>query len=150
MIPETDLAYLAGVVDVLGRIWTRPSSNGRRLPLLELNANRPELMEWLSDLTRTDVVVTSRDYMRLGCAEHCSESHVHTVSTSTRWSVTGAKATIVLFNIEPYVFLKRPEVEYALGLGMMSEMRAQTVRDMKTRGWVVPPDAILSRGAKSA
>lgn len=150
MIPESDLAYLAGVIDVMGRIWTRPSSNGRRLPLLEISANRPELMDWLSETTSTEVFTTSRDYMRMGCAEHCAESHVHSVSTSTRWSVTGAKATIVLFNIEPYAFLKRPEVEFALGLGMMAEMRAQTVRSMRAKGWTIPPDAILSSGAKSA
>ncbi len=150
MIPESDLAYLAGVVDVLGRIWSRPSSNGRRLPLLEINGNRPELLAWLGEITSTDIIPTSRDYMRSGCEEHCPQQHVHTISNSTRWSVTGAKATIVLFNIEPFIFLRRPEVEFALGLGMMAEMRAQTVRDMKTNGWAVPPDAILSRGAKTA
>lgn len=150
MIPETDLAYLAGVLDVLGRIWHRPSANGRRLPLLELNLKQPDLMAWLGEITGTDVVTTSRDYMRMGCAEHCAESHVHSVSTSTRWSVTGAKATIVLFNIEPYAFLKRPEVEFALGLGMMAEMRAQTVRSMRAKGWTIPPDAILSKGARTA
>jgi hypothetical protein len=150
VIPETDLAYLAGVIDVMGRVWTRPSSNGRRLPLLEINAKQPDLMDWLSALTGTEVITTSRDYMRLGCTEHCSEQHVHATSTSARWSITGAKATIVLSGIEPFSYLRRPEVEYALGLGMMAEMRAQTVRDMKARGWVIPPGAILSSGAKVA
>ncbi len=150
MIPETDLAYLAGVLDIMGRIWTRPSSDGRRLPLLEINAKQPDLMEWLAGLTGTSVVTTSRDYMRLGCNEHCSEKHVHATSTSARWSVTGAKATIILFGIEPFSFIRRAEVEYALGVGMLAEMRSQTVRDMKSRGWVIPPDAILSKGAQAA
>lgn len=150
MISDTDLAYLAGVIDVMGRVWTRPSSNGRRLPLLEINAKQPDLMEWLGSLTGTEVITTSRDYMRLGCTEHCKEQHVHATSTSSRWSVTGAKATIVLFGIEPFSYLRRAEVEYALGLGLLAEMRAQTVRDMKSRGWAIPPDAILSKGAQAA
>lgn len=140
MIADTELAYIAAVVDLQARLTTRPSPNGR-LPVVEINGNNWPLLEWLSKMTNSASFETRRDYQRYGCSEHCSDKHIHTTSHSGRWSVTGAKATILLFNIEPFVWLKRPDVEQLLGLGLMSEMRSQSINDMKRLGWALPLQA---------
>jgi hypothetical protein len=145
-LPETDIAYIAAVLDTTGRLTTRKSA-GHELPLVELNCKNYPLLDYLADVTSTATFATQRDYQRFGCQEHCAEKHVHTISHSARWSIVGAKATIVLYNIEPYVFLRRPEVEELLAIGLGCEARSNTIRDMRSKGWEIPQFASVTKAA---
>lgn len=135
MITETQLAWCAGVIDVLGLIKTRPMDTGSELTYVGVSSTRPDILEALGDLTGTGVVTVHRDYKRLGCGEHCEEPHLHVVSTTARWSLTGAKATVFLSAIEPYLITKREPAQEAIAAGLVAPRKAATLTKMYRLGW---------------
>jgi hypothetical protein len=56
--------------------------------------------------------------VKAGCTEHCREKHQHVMSVSGRWSVTGANATVVLWNIRPFIQLQTEQVRTDLVVGL--------------------------------
>ena len=76
--------------------------------------------------------------MKAGCSEHCGEKHQHVQSMSGRWSVTGAKATVVLWNIRPYQHLQVKAADTALVVGLGTGYKPATVARMAELGWDVP------------
>lgn len=133
-----DLAYIAGVIDTRGHIATR-SVRGATLPLLAVSSSESALLEWLGDATGTRPVSTRRDYGRMGCSAHCPEPHLHVTSVSGRWSVTGVKATVVLFGVAPYLRVRAEDAQAAVTLGLSAGFKQATVTKMAALGWPVPP-----------
>ena len=85
-----------------------------------------------------NVVPTERDFTKAGCAEHCSEKHLHVRSLSGRWMISGAKATIVLAAVQPYLRLRAAEVEDAVALGLAANFKGATAQAMRKLGWPIP------------
>jgi hypothetical protein len=129
---------VAGVVDLLGLIRVRDLPNGTRLPVMQMHGNHMPTFTYLSELTGTKAIVVRRSYSRAGCAQHCKEKHQHITSVSGRWSLTGAKATIVLWNIRPYLRVQADRAEEALNVGLRTRFKAATLEKMRQLGWDIP------------
>ena len=137
MIDTPTLAYIAGVLDLHGVIRTRTAGD-TELPYVALSGSNEGMLTFLADVTGTRAVVTRRQFSRAGCAEHCSEKHQHVTSVSGRWSVSGVKATVLLWNVRPFMRLQAEEATSALAVGMSTKYKPATVRKMAELGWDVP------------
>jgi hypothetical protein len=139
VVDERTLAYVAGVVDLLGliRVRTLPES-GTQLPVVQMHGNHLPTFSYLGELTGTKAIVVRRDYARAGCAEHCREKHLHVTSRSGRWSLTGAKATVLLWNVRPYLRVQADAAREALEVGLRTHHKPGTLRRMAELGWELP------------
>lgn len=133
----TTVAYVAGVVDLQGLIRTRMVED-TELPYLGVSGPNTPMLRLLGELTGTRPTVTRRSYSRAGCSEHCAEKHQHVVSISGRWSISGVKATVVLWNVRPHLRLQADEAAAALAVGMRAPFKAATLRKMVELGWELP------------
>jgi hypothetical protein len=113
--------------------------SGAVLPIIAMSCGDGQLLRWLGEITDVRSIVTLRTYDKHRCLEHCTEAHDHIDSVSGRWSVTGAKATVVLCATLPYVRFHVPEWERAVGLGLGANKKPKTVQTMKDLGWPMPP-----------
>lgn len=132
------VAYVAGIVDTWGVIRTRATDNGTLLPFVAVHSPNLGMLDLLADLTGTKVTKTQRSFMRMGCSIHCQEKHRHVQSNSGRWSLSGAKATVLLFNVLPYLRLQVPEATASLDVGLATRFKKATVQKMAQLGWKVP------------
>lgn len=135
MMSEAQLAWCAGVVDVMGVIRTRSMKTGAELGYVGVSTSKRDLLEQLAELTGTGVTTVNRDYKRLGCGEHCNEAHLHVHSSTGRWSITGARAVVFLSAIEPYMLLQRGRANDVIAAGMMAPRKPATLRKMYSLGW---------------
>jgi hypothetical protein len=143
-----DLAYAAALVDTLAALRTRKVGPSE-LPVVQVSG-RVDVTAWLAEVTGTKVIPTHRKYNRMDCVEHCPERHTHIVSESGRWEVNGARATIMLIAIEPYLRVKGAEARRLIDFGLASGYKTNVINDMATRGWPIPelreqPRARLAR-----
>lgn len=134
-IPQ--LAYAAAIIDTLAVMKTR-EVGPTKLPEVTINARHAAALTWLGEQTGTKISKITRDYHRGGCGEHCPEPHIHIVSVSGRWSITGVKATIVLHNVLPYLRIQRVEAIDLVTAGQTIGYKGQVVEDMRDRGWDIP------------
>lgn len=144
-LSQADLAYLAGVLDAQGHIAIRTTADGTQLPQLSLSGPNVALLQWLGDLTGVRPIVTTRAYAKAGCSEHCATKHRHVTSTSGRWQLSGAKATVVLAAIQPFLRLQLDEAAQAVELGMAAPFKPATPNKMQQLGWPIP-SGLASRG----
>lgn len=120
MISQVDLAWMAGIIDLKGRL-TYKNNKTRATKQITLTVDSKEILvvRRLSALTGTKPEVRSTspvsEYLKRGCAEHCPDPHVHNeggfTTGSTRWTVTGTSMVIVLDSIEPFVTVDRGYAE---------------------------------------
>lgn len=139
MMDQRTVAYVAGVVDLLGLIRIRYAED-TPLPVVQVHGKYMSTLEYLGELTGTKAIETRREYTRAGCAEHCKEKHMHITSTSGRWSVTGAKATVLLWNMQPYLRVKKDAADGALAVGLRTKFKQGTVDKMRQLGWEIPSE----------
>jgi hypothetical protein len=137
VVDDKTLAYVAGVVDLLGLIRIR-DADGTPLPVVQLHGNHMSTFTYLGELTGTKAIAVRRSYSRAGCAEHCKEKHQHIVSVSGRWSLTGAKATIFLWNIRPYMRRQLDDATHAINVGFDTQFKPATLQKMRELGWDIP------------
>jgi hypothetical protein len=135
-----DLAYLAGVIDTQGRITTRRTADGTLLPMVAVSTRDTRLLRWLGQISGMRPVTTRRNYSKAGCGQHCPDKHQHIVSESGRWSVSGAKATIILRAVRPYLRLQQEEVGHALTVGLEAPFKPATPQKMAGLGWELPEE----------
>lgn len=135
-IPE--LAYAAALIDTLGTMRLR-DVGGTQLPNLTIQARYGDALSWLGEKTGTKITTIIKDYNRAGCGEHCPEAHVHILSTSGRWVVTGVKATVVLHNVLPYLRVQRVQAIDLVAAGQTIGYKGNVVELMRERGWDIPP-----------
>jgi len=138
LLDEPTLAYLAGVLDYEGVIRVRELPTGTQIPYVGLSGSNAPMLALFAKHTGTRSVVTRRKYVKAGCNEHCKEKHVHVQSVSGRWSVTGAKATVLLWNVQPYVRFQTGVLSEALAVGLRAPFKNATVEKMRELGWDVP------------
>lgn len=140
MIEEADKAYCAGVIDLAGVIRTRKINTDTELPYVALSGSNEAMLRHFARLTGTRAFVTSRNYYKAGCAEHCQAKHQHVVSTSGRWSLSGVKATVLLHNLRPYLRIQADAARDAVLVGLEAPFKAATLRRMLQLGWEAPPE----------
>lgn len=161
-IPVQKLGWVAGVLDLKGRIITK--NNKQRATkqfVLIVETKDIRVINELCSLTGTHVELKAErnmpDWMRRPCTEHCPEQHVHVHSgrkgdydwkmpAIARWTATGCTAAVILYNVLPFS-LANIGLEVALqalldqaaltGQGSGATMAA--IRRMKDLGWELPP-----------
>ena len=86
------------------------------------------LLQWLGQITDVRSIVTVRGYDKHRCLEHCTKAHDHIESVSGRWSLTGAKATVVLCATRPYVRFHDAEWDRAIEVGLQANKKRRPWR----------------------
>lgn len=155
-IPIHKLGYIAGVVDLRGRL--------RRIN----NEDRKYGRQWhLTVETSSDIVarelcaltgVKSQfsgkakiSFDRRVCAEHCPEPHVHVDASDMpsmyRWQVSGVAAAIVLRNLAPYLMAEKGYKEFGQEIldytprtGQGSGAITKVVTRLTELGWEIPEE----------
>ena len=129
--------HVAGVLDVCGVFRVRMVQN-TALPMVAAHSTDPVLLGYLSRVTGVGVTEVKRNYSRFGCDEHCAEKHIHVNHSSLRWSVTGARAGILIYNVLPHLVLRHEQAEKVLDGTADAPFRKPTVQAMGRLGWQVP------------
>lgn len=138
MLTDTDLAYIAGLIDVMGNVRVMETAEGTQLPLVSISCPDAALLAYLGEVSDMQPFVTVRTYDRHRCTEHCDEPHQHVESRSRRWTVTGAKATMILAAVEPYLRFQKDKVAEVVALGMDAPRKKATSVKMTRLGWPMP------------
>jgi hypothetical protein len=128
-------AYVAGVLDAVGRVRVRELDNGTRLAVVAVSSPNLPLLRSLAELTGVRVVRVRRRYDRVGCETHCDKRHLHVVSDTGRWELVGARAAVVLRNVRPYVMRLGAEVDGVLAVTAGAPSKPATARKMVELGW---------------
>jgi hypothetical protein len=158
VIPVTKLGWLAGVVDLKGRLVYKANST-RATPQVVLMVESKEhaIIKQLCSLTGTQVEQRTerplKDFMRRGCAEHCPEAHVHLVNEDatmppiSRWTVTGASMVVVLYNLLPFLTIDRgyveamkTAIESTALIGQGSGAVLKSLKRLYLLGWDMPEE----------
>lgn len=137
-IEPTRLAYVAGILDALGRFRVHTSDEGTRLPHVGVSSPNLALLRDLADLTGVTVTNVVRDYNRVGCGEHCTAAHLHVDSITGRWQLVGHRATVVLAAVEPYLIGQHATAVDLVDLGLAAPHKRQTAAAMARLGWPTP------------
>lgn len=133
-----DLAYMAALIDNLAVLKTR-LVNGSDLPAIVLTTTRsPEAVRFLARCSGSQVTTLVREYNKKGCIAHCKQPHLHIDTTGHRWQVTGAKATIVLHNLLPYMRVQKDLARKLIEAGRTIGYKGQVVNRMRELGWDIP------------
>jgi hypothetical protein len=132
---EPDFAYAAGVVDVRGYMSYRQLQNDVVLPSLSVTDKSLPLVKHLCTITDMKPVGFERNYNRAGCGEHCPEPHVHVQAQWWRWIITGAKCTVVLAALLPYLRVQRDLAQQLIEAGREAPYKPATVRKLHELGW---------------
>lgn len=140
LISEHTKSYLAGVLDLAGVIRTRTVKTGTELPYVALSGSHGPMLNLLGQLTGTRAIITHRSYLKAGCSEHCSDKHLHVESVSGRWSVSGVKATVLLYNLRPYLFFNEGLAADAINVGLAAPFKAGVLHKMDALGWFLPDE----------
>jgi len=136
---DGELAYLAGVLDTRAVVRTRLVGGSQSvLPYLAMSCGDAELLRWLAASTGVRNVVTSRNYDKHRCLEHCDQAHEHITSVSGRWTVSGSRATVVLAGTRPWVRFQVEAWDRALAVGLEATRKDRVVEKMVQLGWPLP------------
>lgn len=138
MIAPTDLAYLAGVLDAIGRFRVHTTAEGTRLPHVGISSPNLPLLRRCATLTGVKVTTVVRDYDRVGCGTHCDDAHLHVDSVTGRWQLVGYRATVVLAAVEPFLVDHRGQANDLLAVGYAADHKPQTATAMRRLGWPDP------------
>jgi hypothetical protein len=134
-----ELAYLAGVLDTRAIVRTRLApGSGTVLPYIAMSCGDAELLGWLGQITGVRSIVTSRDYDKHRCLEHCERAHEHIRSVSGRWSLTGVRATVVLIGTRQWVRFHEEAWDRGIVAGLEAPRKPATLQKMAALGWPVP------------
>jgi len=155
MITPAKLGWMAGIVDLKGKIYTKKNQQ-RATPqyVLMVESRYPGIIREMGAMVGTKPeAMTSKpmkDFMRRGCAEHCAEPHVHVNDDRTmpqvyRWTITGVALGIVLDTLEPLLTQDkgfREVVDEVLDGAVMEGQGATAVmaaiNRLITLGWPMP------------
>jgi hypothetical protein len=132
---ETDLAYLAGLLDAVGRFRVHVTDDGTHLAHVGISSPNLALLRWCARLTGVRVTNVRRDYDRLGCGEHCDEPHLHVESVTGRWQLVGARALVVLLETRPYLQTRGDEADAVIAATRAAPVKPATLRKMRSLGW---------------
>jgi hypothetical protein len=157
---ETKMGWMAGILDLKGHV-VRKNNKTRARGSMQIAVNvettDAPIVTKLSQMTGTAPTTAlhnhpvPEEWKRRGCAEHCPEAHVHTVVTSMpdigRWTIAGASAGVVLWNLRPYMVSEDEPWDWALAMtlastrlsGQGSGAAVAAIRRLASLGWELPP-----------
>jgi hypothetical protein len=135
-VKPTDFAYVAALVDNLGKLSSRVVHRDE-LPVVTIQGKHAAL-PWLAEVSGVQLMQLDKSYTRHQCSEHCPDKHMPIDSWTHRWQVTGARAIVVLWNVEPYMRAQAAEARRLLRLGGLVAVKGTTIFDMAERGWPLP------------
>lgn len=138
-LTDVQIAYVAGVVDARGHLSTN-DRHGFRQPRIRITTRRRELLHRIAELTGTVVVDQTAGYQKRNCAEHCKDQHVHVYRQSAQWTVDSSRATILLYNVLPYLVAQADDARTLLlaGLERFPPARGDMPKRMTELGWALP------------
>jgi hypothetical protein len=161
VIPAPVLGWMAGVVDLRGRLIYK-NNKQRATPQVVLMVETKEepivreLARWTGTTPEMRKAQPLKDFMRRACSEHCPEAHVHQIEFGdedrqmpqiARWTITGAGMVVVMSSLIPYLMVDRGYVQgvemarQATVLeGQGSGMVRNSLRRLQTIGWEIPED----------
>lgn len=157
MIPPGRLGWMAGVVDLKGRLVYK-NNKMRATPQAVLTVNSKEflIIRTLSTMTGTNPemmkAIPMKDFMRRGCNDHCPEPHVHVSEIGPtdmppigRWTITGAGMVVVLLELIPFLQVDRgwqAAVEDTMEATVLEGRGATAVMTqlfrLRSLGWDIP------------
>lgn len=140
MITPNIRGYLAGLLDLRGNAYVRRQGdlvvyvNGVR----SLDMQR-DLAAWIGG---GHVKETNTQGERRGCVTHCGHPHIDFKRSSVQYVVTGCRAVVVLYTLEPSMFtwserFATPYHRATEGKTFPRENERILV-DMGERGWSIP------------
>lgn len=132
---DTDLAYIAALVDQFGRLSLRELPGGSVIPEVTIQNKRISALSWLAEITGVSVVRVGKDYHKHQCSDHCPGKHTRVESETRRWQVSGTKATILLHAIEPFMRVQATEARNLVWAGHQCGQKPHVVAEMKLLGW---------------
>lgn len=135
-LSPADLSYVAAVVDNYAKLTTRVVHSDQ-LPVVTIQG-KLNVLHWLAEITGVSLMTLDKDYVRHQCTEHCPDKHMPIVSWTYRWQLTGARATVVLYNIEPFMRVQAREARDLVELGRTVGFKTNVVNDMTRLGWHAP------------
>jgi len=161
VISEADLGWAAGIIDFQGHIVKKNNAmraRGSVQVTLYVETSLTEIVTKLGQLTATSpeamkATLRSPDITRKSCIQHCPEAHVHVayeggeMPPQSRWTVGGASAAIVVWNVRDLLVTKKEPWDWALAMtlastrlsGQGSGTAVQAIRRMAAAGWEMPP-----------
>jgi hypothetical protein len=133
------LAWIAGVIDARGHIEAH-NRHGHVQPRVRITTRHTPLLETLARFCGNKVVLDDRGYSRRPCGDHCTQAHSHIVRQSKQWTVDSARATVVLYNVVPFMYAQKTEAPLALeaGLNRYPPARGDLPAQMVALGWSLP------------
>jgi hypothetical protein len=168
MMPISKLAWMAGVIDLKGKV-VRKNNKMRKTQQLVLMVETKHLFitRELGSLTGTGPELqrprATPDWMRMGCVEHCPEKHVHVarypggldnMPAIARWTISGASMAVILDNLYPYLISDRQwnhvideVIEVTPLTGQGSGAVLKSLRRLADIGWEIP-EALWERSAE--
>lgn len=136
MIRQADLSYAAALIDSFGTLKVR-EVHETLLPEVIIQGKIAAL-PWLAEITGVKVIEIRKGYNRHQCTDHCPQAHTRIESLTGRWVVTGARATVVLHNVEPYMRVQARKARDLVEAGQAIGYKTNVVNDMIKLGWQVP------------
>lgn len=134
-LPLAVLAWCGGIIDALGMVRVRETPVGTALAYVAVSTPVFPIAARLSELTGARVTTVRRDYTRVGCSEHCEQAHMHVLSATARWSLTGARAAVFLAAVQPFVVVQAEQVAEVLAATAGAPQKPATARKMQALGW---------------
>lgn len=156
MIRDIDKAWMAGVIDLKGRLTSRRFQSRRtnRVSLIVETKERL-IVQRLSELTELEPEMRDAkplsEFLRHPCTIHCPEAHTHVIREGQevprmgRWVVTGSAFVVVAYNLLPYLQINRGYQEAMTevldnqplaGRGAAEMLRA--IKRLRSMGWELP------------
>ena len=161
MIPVAQLGWMAGILDLKGRVLYK--NNQRRAPgsrqmVLAVDSTQLSIIKALAQMTGTNPELKKIQpgkeggWWRKGCDEHCDNAHIHVspagegdFPASARWTITGTGMAIVMHNVLPFLRSDHgfPDImAEALGQakvnGRGSPATMTSIRRLVDLGWELP------------
>lgn len=151
----TSLAWMAGVMDLKGRVLYKNNRQRRtRQLVLAVDSTDFSIIRRLSEMTGTSPEMKAPKnggdaiWMRRACIEHCPEQHIHVgdpqMPPTARWSITGAGFVVVYQSLKPYLTVDRfgesaHEAHRHVALDNHgSGAVVKSLRRLKALGWTLP------------
>ena len=131
------IPYVAALVDNIAALSTR-NADGTILPIVAIHSPNLPLLAELARMTGVGTSEIRRGYDRVLCTEHCVQPHLHVDSVSLRWSLTGARATIVLYTVLPHTHFRTERITELVDIGTRAPLKMATIGKMRQLGWSIP------------
>lgn len=155
MITPERLGWMAGIIDLKGRIYTkRNRQRATAQMVLTVDSKEIGVIRALGSMTGTSPELQTAtdmpEFMRRNCGQHCPDAHTHVQAVQYlpaigRWTITGASMVVVLSSLMPMLTVDRgyeEAVDVAIKntklTGQGSGMVVMGLLRLKDLGWPLP------------